>query len=155
MSATTKYPALKNKATYLKTIEGKDITLAPVSVSAGTVGQSGVTPLAPQSVSAVYSEGIITISVVVYVDVDDAINSLNIYEKPTFNTTTDDVTITTKPLYIVYNAPEVDTKLLYKYSFSFTISDLKGSIDQIESYLEDTDPVTSRGTTTTVKKEMI
>lgn len=154
MSTETTHPALSNGATYLKTIQGSSMTMgnSGVSVSSSTVGQSGVTPLAPQLVTATDTNGVITVSMAVYIDVDDSINSLAIYEKPTVDTTGNGVTTTTKPLYVVYDCPEYDTGLLYEYIFSFTISDSNNSIDVIETYLEDTDPVTSRGTVTTVKK---
>lgn len=154
MSVTTKHPALSNGATYLQTIKSANITTG-TSVSPASKGQNSSVPVAPESVSATSISGTITVKMTVYIDLNDTVNSLDIYEKPVTEAITDKAMLKTKPIYIVYNYTEETPSFLYPYTFSFTISDPNNSIDYIESYLYDKDPVTSRGTTTTVKKEMI
>ena len=153
MSTTTKHPALSNGATYVTTIEEGNIKMGNngVSVSSSTVGQSGKTPLQPKSVSAKFADGVITVTMTVYVDVDDDITSFGIYQESMVNLEEENLK-KVKPIYIVYDCPEVSTKLLYEYSFSFEVSDSKGSVNYLDSYLYDKDPVTSRGTVTKVQK---
>jgi len=154
MSVTTAHPALSNGATYLETISRKNIT-AGVSVTPASKGQNSSVPLAPESVSATSISGTITVKMTVYIDLNDTVNSLDIYEKPVTEAITDKAMLKTKPIYIVYNYTEETPSFLYPYTFSFTISDPNNSIDYIESYLYDKDPVTSSGTKTTVKRGMI
>lgn len=154
MSVTTKHPALSNGATYLQTIKSADITTG-TSVSPSSKGQNSSVPVAPESVSATSISGTITVKMTVYIDLNDTVNSLDIYEKPVTEAITDKAMLKTKPIYIVYNYTEETPSFLYPYTFSFTISDPNNSIDYIESYLYDKDPVTSSGTKTTVKRGMI
>ena len=154
MNVTTKHPVLKNGATYLETISGTNITPGP-SVVPSTKGQNSSVPVAPESVSAISVNGVITVEMTVYIDLNDTVNSLDIYEKPIATITVDKVKLKMKPVYVVYNYKEETPSYLYPYTFSFTISDSNNSIDYIESYLYDEDPVTSSGTRTTVKRGMI
>ncbi|MBP0903120.1 hypothetical protein ACFSKN_14190 [Mariniflexile gromovii] len=106
--------------------------------------QTTVTPLPPNNVSAVESGTAITITATVYIDAADDINSLDVYIAQPLTGDTQDV-------YFVYDYEEEIPNALYPYTFSFEIEDPNKSIKNIESYLWDEDPVTSRGTVTPVE----
>ena len=110
--------------------------------------------MAPESVSAFVRNGEITIKMTVFIDANATINSLNVYTGLGYSSVKNNKIITTKPIYVIYDYLEEVPESLYPYTFSFTMSDQDSSINEIISYLYDKDPVTSRGTTTTVKKEM-
>lgn len=115
--------------------------------------QKTKTPLAPTNVSATINGGNITVTMTVYIDAKTSITGLDIYQKDSYIEIVKGKPKTVKPIYVVYNYTEDIPSALYPYTFSFEMT--KGSFNMIESYLYDEDPVTSRGTKTTVKNEML
>ncbi|OEJ99241.1 hypothetical protein A8C32_08720 [Flavivirga aquatica] len=55
--------------------------------------------------------------------------------------------------FIIYDAPEVSYQTFNAYRVDFVIENPPEDLAQIETYLWDEDPVTSRGTVTTVRKD--
>jgi hypothetical protein len=141
---------LANGLTHLKTL---DVTKGKI-IKPQTKRQKSTTPLAPESVTAVSSTGVITIKMTVLINAKATIDTLDIYTELGYSSVKNGKIITTKPIYVIYDYTEEIPTSLYPYTFTFTIADKDGSINEIASYLYDKDPVTSRGTTTTVKKEM-
>ncbi|MDO7173078.1 hypothetical protein [Mariniflexile sp. AS56] len=105
--------------------------------------QTSLTPLQPDHVSAVENGNTITITATIYVDAADNLNSIDVY-------ITQPLVGDTQGVYFVYNYKEEIPEALYPYTFSFDLEDPTKSIKNIESFLWDEDPVTSRGTETAV-----
>jgi hypothetical protein len=153
MNTITENKVLANGATFLKTVNGTSITSGS-SVKASSKGQESTVPVAPESVSASFSKGVITVTMTVFIDSKATVNSLNVYKELGSSSVVNNKIITTKPIYVVYNYKEEIPEYLYPYTFNFTIADPDNTINRIESYLENIDPVTSSGTKTTVKRGM-
>ncbi|MCW2117794.1 hypothetical protein [Flavobacterium sp. 7A] len=110
--------------------------------------QTTVAPL-PPLVSAKYNEALTTVTVsgTVFIDASDAIASLDIYLAHQI------LGAHTQELYIAYDYKEVVPTSLYPYYFSFEmpIQSHGHTIKTLESYLWNIDPISSRGTETTVQ----
>ena len=88
----------------------------------------------------------------VYIDASDKLSSLDIYTRPDYITSEGDKIEYIKPIYIVYKHNEIVPKKLSAYDLSFTIKN--STINYIQSFLYDSDPISSSGTKTTVKDVM-
>lgn len=95
----------------------------------------------PPLVQAYYENGILEVSAVAFIDVNEKIESITVsyddsQEMPTF--------------YVTYTAPETEASEFMGYQVNFTI-ELSSQPELIETFVWDEDPRTSRGTYTTVQ----
>jgi hypothetical protein len=126
-------------ATLLTTIT--DFTKGALITPPALPIQSTEQPL-PPVVSASLNGKIINVAVTVYIDSADAVTSLMIYEN---------LTNATPQFYVVYDFAEEVPASLYPYSFTFPYTPCGQAPKTIETFLYDSDPITSRGTETTVQ----
>lgn len=142
MNTTTK-ENLSNGAVFFTTLN--EITKGDL-ISPST--QTTVVPNAPV-VSAKYTADLTTILVTgtVYIDAADAVTSLDIYLAHQITGAH------TQELYIAYDYKEVVPASLYPYNFSFElpVQSHGHTIKTLESYLWNIDPISSRGTETTIQ----
>ncbi len=108
--------------------------------------QPTITPLQPDNVTAIWHSGVVTVTLTVYIDAADSLNSLDIYKG---NSIVDGLL----KVYVDYNYIEEIPVSLNTYTLSFQIEDPSQEIQTVESYLWDEDPVTSRGTKTPVEDD--
>ena len=140
MSTSTQEKILPANTTFLTTVtnlnRGNLITPSP---------QVTVTPLCP-AVSVVENNGVLNVVATVFIDAADSLSSLNVYISNSL------LNGNTQVIYFVYDYVEEVPQSLYPYTFTFQVTDPNNTISFIESILWDEDPVSSRGTVTTVLK---
>jgi hypothetical protein len=95
----------------------------------------------PPLVQASFQDGILEVSSVAFIDASQKIGSISVYyddskDLPTF--------------YVTYTAPETEASEFMGYQVNFKIK-LPKKPEEIETFVWDEDPRTSRGTYTTVQ----
>ncbi|WP_298521121.1 hypothetical protein [uncultured Kordia sp.] len=144
-------------------LKGDLISPSSQIFAANPIDQTSDTPLAPKADLVTYiSDDSINLEVTVYIDSNYSPKNLNLYLS-----SIDNINITTLDVYICYDGLEEVPDGLYPYTFNLSIDKITQTINgtevsleskklkSITTYLHNSDPVTSRGTTTTVKKEMM
>ncbi|MGC6431722.1 MAG: hypothetical protein ACON5F_11820 [Jejuia sp.] len=109
---------------------------------------SSTKPLSPLVQISFDKKGNLQVSAIVFIPTSETPNLSNINQEYVIS----DSGETQFDFFIIYNAPEVSSQTFQGYKVDFVLENPPKDLVQIETFIWDEDPETSRGTVTPVEK---
>lgn len=131
-----------------KAFEGK-VTITPLnSEITFAYNSTSLKPLAPLVQTSFNPNGDLQVSVVVFIASSEVPSLSGVNQESVIS----DSGETQLDFFIIYNAPEKSYQTFSAFRVDFIVENPPADLVQIETFLWDEDPVTSRGTKTDVKR---